>query len=237
MSASEHVAVITGATGGLGRVVARRLAQEGARLALLAGDPGKLADLTSSLNLPTERIHTLAVDLTDPASARFAFESVRDRLGHPDLLLHFVGGWSGGKAVTDVDPADVSRMLDQHLWSTLYIVQAFVPAMVAQKWGRIVVISSPTASRPAALRVPYAVGKAAEEALMLTLSEELRETGVTANSIVVSTIDVKHERASARKPGTPAWTTPEEIASMIVYLCSEEAGMVNGARIPMYGSY
>ncbi len=71
---------------------------------------------------------------------------------------------------------------------------------------------------------------------MLTLAEALKDTGITANIIVVSTIDVKHEQTMARKPGTLGWTTPEEIASMIVCLSSDEARTINGARIPMYGS-
>jgi NAD(P)-dependent dehydrogenase (short-subunit alcohol dehydrogenase family) len=232
----DRVTVITGATGGLGRVVARRLADEGARLALWSTSADKLAELARELNLPDAYYLTRAVDLTDPHATHNAAQAVRSKFGRADLLLHFVGGWIGGKAVTEVEAHEVAQMLDQHLWTTLYLAQAFVPSMLAQQWGRIVVISSPTASRPAAKRAPYAIGKAAQEALMLTLAEELKDTGVTANAIVVSTIDVKHERERVRKPETPAWTTPEEIASMILYLCSDEAQTINGARIPMYGS-
>jgi NAD(P)-dependent dehydrogenase (short-subunit alcohol dehydrogenase family) len=228
--------VITGATGGLGRVVARRLANQGTRLALLSTSDDKLSDLARELDLAEDRYLTRAVDLTDRRATLEAAEAVQSKFGRADLLLHFVGGWIGGKAVTEVDPGEVAQMLDQHLWTTLYLAQAFLPGMVARQWGRLVVISSPTASRPAARRAPYAVGKAAQEALMLTLAEELKDTGVTANAIVVSTIDVRHERERARKQETPAWTTPEEIASMVVYLCSDEAQTISGARIPMYGS-
>jgi NAD(P)-dependent dehydrogenase (short-subunit alcohol dehydrogenase family) len=236
VSTRERVAVITGATGGLGRVVARRLAGEGVQLALLSTSAQKLSQLARELNVPEARLLTLAADLTAPRGASEAAEAVRGKFGRVDLLLHFVGGWIGGKAVTEVDAGEVAQMLDQHLWTTLYLAQAFVPGMLARAWGRLVVISSPNASRPAAKRAPYAIGKAAQEALLLTLAEELKDTGVTANAIVVSTIDVKHERTSARQPETPAWTTPEEIASMILYLCSDEARTINGARIPMYGS-
>ena len=71
---------------------------------------------------------------------------------------------------------------------------------------------------------------------MLTLAEEYKGTGVTANVLRVRTIDVKHERDTDPSPKTASWTTPEEIAAAILYLCSNEAGMVNGARIPLYGS-
>lgn len=235
MGLENRVAVITGATGGLGRVVAKRFAQLGVRLALLSTNAERLEQLARELDLPQERYLTRAVDLTNPRAAHEAAEAVLAKFGQADLLLHFVGGWIGGKPVTEVDTHEVAEMLDQHLWTSLYLAQAFVPTMLSNQWGRIIVISSPTASRPAAKRAPYALGKAAQEALMLTLADELKDTGVTANLLVVSTIDVRHERAHARKPETPAWTTPEEIASMILYFCSDDARAVNGARIPMYG--
>jgi NAD(P)-dependent dehydrogenase (short-subunit alcohol dehydrogenase family) len=90
-------------------------------------------------------------------------------------------------------------------------------------------ISSPLAGRPNAKGGPYAIGKAGQEALMLTLSQELRGTGVTANLLQARSIDAKRESPSA--------TTPDELAEAILYLLSEEAGTVNGARLPMFGAY
>ena len=71
---------------------------------------------------------------------------------------------------------------------------------------------------------------------MLTLAEELKDTGVTANVLRVRAIDVEHERDRARTAKNASWTTPEEIAATIVHLCSDEAGVFNGARLPLYGS-
>ncbi len=127
-------------------------------------------------------------------------------------------------------------MLQQHLWTTFYVAQAFVPHLVANGWGRIMAVSSPTATRPAAKSAPYAAGKAAQEALLLTLAQELAGSGVTANLLVVRAIDTQHRRDSERTAETANWTTPEEIASAIVYLCSDAAGVVNGARMPLYGA-
>jgi 3-oxoacyl-[acyl-carrier protein] reductase len=83
---------------------------------------------------------------------------------------------------------------------------------------------------------PYAVGKAALEALFGTLAREVAGTGVTANLLRVRKIDAEHARDAADAPkGAASWTSPEEIAAAIRYLCSDEAGAVNGARIPLYG--
>jgi NAD(P)-dependent dehydrogenase (short-subunit alcohol dehydrogenase family) len=83
---------------------------------------------------------------------------------------------------------------------------------------------------------PYVVGKAAEEALVLTVAKEVARTGVTANVLQVRTIDAKHERDREPTPKNANWTTPEEIAAAIMYLCSDDAHVINGARIPLYGS-
>lgn len=236
MELAERVAVITGATGGLGRVVAQFMAARGVRLALFSSTQKRLDELVNELELAEDRCLTGELDLTSPAAASQALDAVLAKFHRADILLHLVGGWAGGKPVVDLDPADVRRMLDQHLWTTLYLARAFVPHFTANRWGRIIVISSPTASRPAAERAPYAVGKAAQEALMLTLAQELKGTGVTSNAIVVNTIDVEHERARGRGPQMELWTEPEEIAAAILYLVSDEASVVNGARIPLYGA-
>lgn len=188
------------------------------------------------MNLPKERWLTQPLNFRDPGAAQAAAAAVIEKFGRAEILLHFVGGWIGGKPVVEVAPEEVSEMLQQHVWTTLYLTQAFVPHLVTNHWGRVIVISSPNAAMPPANGAPYAIGKAAQEALMLTLAEELKDSGVTANVIRVRTIDVKHERDRERTPKNASWTTPEEIAATILYLCSDEAQVVNGARIPLYGS-
>jgi NAD(P)-dependent dehydrogenase (short-subunit alcohol dehydrogenase family) len=236
MSLENRVAVITGATGGLGRVVARRLAEEGARLALVSSDSGRLEALGRELSLPEERWLAAAADLTSSAGAKAAAEATLAKFGRIDILLHLVGGWTGGKTVLQTPVEEVGSMLQQHLWTTFHVAQAFVPHLVANGWGRIMAVSAPAATRPAAKGTPYAAGKAAQEALLLTLAQELAGSGVTANLLVVRAIDAQHRRDSERTAETAAWTTPEEVASAIVYLCSDAAGVVNGAHIPLYGA-
>ncbi len=236
MSIENRVAIITGATGALGRVVAQRLAEQGTRLALFSTNAERLERMARELRLPEDHWLTRALDLRDPSAAQAAADVVLEQFGRADILLHLVGGWAGGKPVVEVVANEVSEMLQQHLWTALYLAQAFVPHLVANHWGRVIMISSPKASRPPANGAPYAIGKAAQEALILTLADELKDSGVTANLLLVRTIDVKHERDREQSPRNASWTTPEEIAALILYLCSDEARMVNGARIPLYGS-
>lgn len=231
----DRVALITGATGGLGPTVAAMFAADGARLALAASHPERLDRLASELSLADDRWMPLVVDLRDPSAARAAVAAVAERFGRVDVLLHLVGGWAGGTTVVDLEPADVAAMLDPHLWMTLNITRAVLPGMIERGWGRIVAISSPFATSPAAKGASYAIAKAAEETLIRSIAREVATTGVTANLLVVKAIDTGHARESEPTPRNASWTTPEEIAATMRFLCSDEAAAINGARIALDG--
>ena len=235
MGLVNRVVVISGASGGLGRVVTRAMAEQGAKLVLLGRNVDKLEDLASKLELAEDNYLALGVDLGDSGCAHTAAAEAIGKFGRIDILLQLVGGWTGGKTLVDVNPNDVGLMLQQHLWTTFHLTQAFVPHFVDNGWGRVIVVSSPFAVNPRAKGGPYAIGKAAQETLMLTLAQELKGKGVTANIITVKTIDVEHARQVDPSPKNAGWTTPDEIADTISYLVSDEAGRINGARLPLYG--
>lgn len=236
MSKQDRVIVITGATGGLGRVAAKQFALQGAQLVLVGTNLEKLQQLASELKLPDERILLHAADISQPAAANAISERCLEKFGGMDVLLHLVGGWSGGKTILETVDKQVEIMFKQHLWTTFYLAKAFIPVMKIHQWGRILVISSPMASRPVAGMLPYAIGKAAQETLMLTISQEVKESGITANMLLVKTIDIEHERDNQPDAKNANWTTPEEITATLLHLCSDEAQMINGARIPLYGN-
>jgi NAD(P)-dependent dehydrogenase (short-subunit alcohol dehydrogenase family) len=221
----SKVVVISGATGATGRAAAHAFAQRGDSLALFSRNQDNLDSLVRDLGLPEGRILARAVDLRDPDGLGAAAEAVSDKFGAVHILLHLVGGWTGGKTITETDPEDFKLMLRQHAHSTFNLFQAFVPRLTSAQWGRVIAISTPAASRPVAKRGAYLVGKAAQETLFLTLAEELKGTGVTANLIVVNSIDVE---------GRGQGAAPGEIVAAMLYLCSDEAAKINGARLPLY---
>ena len=231
----DRVAIITGASGGLGKVVAAQLAERGVRLALLGRSPERLRELAAQLGLSQDRYVLRALDVNEPGAARDVAHEVVDKFGRADILLNLVGGFTGGKEVVELAADDLSSMLQQHIWTTFHLAQAFVPHLVANRWGRFPVISSPRALSPRGRNAAYAVGKAGEEILTLSLAQELKGTGVTANIILVRGIDVDHRRDREPTLDNAQSSTPEEIAATIMYLCSDEAHTVNGARIPLYG--
>jgi NAD(P)-dependent dehydrogenase (short-subunit alcohol dehydrogenase family) len=116
-------------------------------------------------------------------------------------------------------------MLLQHAWTTIHLLRAFSPKLVANGWGRVLAVSSHFANHPPAKRAAYGMAKAAQEALLLSLANEFKGSNLTANIIQVFAIDVE---------GSGKGTPPEEIAAAMLYLCSDAARKLNGARIPLY---
>jgi NAD(P)-dependent dehydrogenase (short-subunit alcohol dehydrogenase family) len=232
----NKVTVIAGATGGLGRVVAREFTGQGAKLVLVGTNAERLEQLGNELRLTPENPLSVVTDLTQSGSAEKILDAAVAKFGRVDILFNFIGGWIAGKPVSEVAPGEVESMLAQHFWTSFNLAQVFIPHMLENHWGRYVVISTPGVGAPPANSLPYTTGKAAEETLMLTLAEELKHTGVTANVLRVRSIDVEHKREREPSPKNAAWTTPEEIAAALIYLCSDEANSVNGARIPLYGA-
>lgn len=222
----NRVIVITGATGVLGQLTAHTFAEGGASLALLSNDQDKLDSLARDLNLPEDRILTHTANLLDESAVRDSAEVVSAKLGRIDALIHLVGGWTGGKTLAESDAEAFKFMLDQHAWTTIHLLRAFSPKLAENGWGRVIGVSSPLANKPTARMGAYAMGKAAQETLLMTLADEFAGTDVTVNVIQVKAIDVKD---------TGKGTSPQEIVSAMLYLLSKEAGKVNGARIPLFG--
>src|SRR5690606_17202164 len=106
-----------------------------------------------------------------------------------------------------------------------HLFQTFMPLLEKSKWGRVITVSPSGVSSPLPKRGAYIAAKAAQETLMRTLAAELKESNVTANIIQVKAIDVDHKETGA---------TPEEIIAAILYLFSDDAGKVTGAKLPLY---
>lgn len=219
------VVVITGATGALGSKAAHAFAARGYSLALLDHNQDRLDSLTRNLNLPDERLFASVVDLRDGAAVHSTTEAISSKFGRVDALIHLVGGWVGGKTIPEASMQDLEFMLSQHVWTTFHLFQAFAPKLAANGWGRVIIVSASTVPNPPGKAGAYTAAKSAQENLVLTLAAELKPSGVTANIIQVKAIDIENKGKG---------TTSDEIVAAILYLFSDEAAKVNGARIPLY---
>ncbi|HJS17662.1 MAG TPA: SDR family oxidoreductase [Anaerolineales bacterium] len=224
---SHNAIIISGATGGLGTETAHAFAARGHSLVLLGTDQDKLDSLARDLDIPAERLLTQVVDLRDGEAVRAAAEAASVKFGGVHGLIHLVGGWVGGKTLAETSTEDMDSMLGQHVWTTFHLFQSFTPLLVRSRRGRVIVVSASTVPNPPGKAGTYTAAKAAQENLVLTLAAELEDQGVTANIIQVRAIDVD-------PAGRGKGTTPDEIIAAMLYLFSDEASKVSGARIPVY---
>jgi NAD(P)-dependent dehydrogenase (short-subunit alcohol dehydrogenase family) len=152
-----------------------------------------------------------------------------------DILVHAMGGFTGGQPLHATDDATWDRMMDLNLRSTFLITRAVLPHMLRARYGRIVAVGSRTGLEPAAGLSAYGVAKAGLNALVRTIALETADQGVTANVVLPGTIDTPANRKAMPKSDFSRWVPPEKIAQQILWLCSEAASETSGALIPVYG--
>ena len=232
--AQGKVIAISGAAGGLGPTVVRAFFEAGASLAVAGRSEQKLARLLDSLGVPPDRRLATGGDLGDAAAARAWAEAVQAKFGRVDAVLHLVGGYKGGASLTEISLAEWNELSAMLVGTTLCVVRAFAGTL-KNGGGRFVGVTSPKAQSPTAKSALYAMAKAASDALILALADDLRGSGSTANLVVVDSIDIPETRGSeSRKPygkSTPA----EEVAAAMLFLCSDAAATINGVRLPLTG--
>ena len=234
MDLSNKVIAITGATGLLGQAVTLALAEEGADLILMGRNQERLDQLGKKVRSPVSRFLAHQVDLRNSDEVQNLLKIISAKFRKVDILIHLVGGWTGGKEIHELDEQAVDDMIQQHFWTTFHLTKAFMPQMKTNNWGRLIIVSSPFARDPRAKGAAYAVGKSAQEALILTLAQELKGTGITSNILLVKTIGLDLEDPSSPKRQSRV-TTPDEIINALQFLISEKADIINGARIPLFG--
>jgi NAD(P)-dependent dehydrogenase (short-subunit alcohol dehydrogenase family) len=175
------------------------------------------------------------VDVTDePAVGKFIGEIVAKH-GRLDILVNTVGGYAGGTNLWEVDSQTYDKMLALNLKAGYVLARAIVPQMIKQNRGWIVNIASKAAFDHAAGGALYAASKAAALALMDSLAAEVKPFNINVNSVLPSIIDTTPNRKAMPGADFSKWPKPEEISPVILFLCSEEARVIHGAAIPVYG--
>ncbi len=152
--------------------------------------------------------------------------------GRLDALVNAVGGYGGGK-LWEQDAKLLDRMLELNLRSGYALARAAVPAMLQQGHGAIVNVASKAAVHHAAGVSAYATSKAAALAMMDSLAEDLKGTSVRVNSILPSIIDTEANRKAMPRADFAKWAKPQDIARVVLFLCSEDARVIHGAAIPV----
>jgi NAD(P)-dependent dehydrogenase (short-subunit alcohol dehydrogenase family) len=174
-------------------------------------------------------------DVSVEAEVRRAVEAVSRRFGRIDILLHLVGGYVGDLPVALTPEETWDRMLSTNLGSAFLCCKHVVPVMQGNRWGRIVTVSSRAAVNVFPGIAAYAAAKAGLLAFTEVLASEVRADGITVNSVLPSVIDTPANRRAMPGADPSLWVKPEEIAGLMLFLCSDAAREVSGAAIPIYG--
>jgi NAD(P)-dependent dehydrogenase (short-subunit alcohol dehydrogenase family) len=231
---SGKVALVTGGTGGLGRAVTLALLHEGASV-IASYIVKEEADALRDAVGPHAHLELLPLDATNEEECRTFVDGITARHGHLDILVNAIGGYAGGKPMWETDTKTYQLMLTLNLRAGHNLAKAVVPAMLRQKSGAIVNIASKAAVDHAAGAGAYAASKAAALALFDCLAQDVKGSGVRVNSVLPSIIDTEPNRKAMPNADFSRWPKPEEIAQVILFLCSAEAKLIHGAAIPVYG--
>ncbi|MBF2055474.1 MAG: SDR family oxidoreductase [Candidatus Sericytochromatia bacterium] len=222
----QHI-LITGGCGGLGRAVVKAFAQAGHSVTVVDAHP------------PSE---SLAAEWSAAGDIRFQALNILDRQAVQqlaeatpklDVLINLIGGFAMGP-LESISAEDLNHQLNLNLHSTFNMSQAFLPQLKAADAGRIVNVGARQALLGGPGVTAYALSKAAVVNFTQSLAQEVKDTALTVNAVVPSTIDTPANRSSMPDADFDKWVRPEDLAAVIGFLASPAARAVSGAIIPVY---
>lgn len=231
----SKVVLVAGGTGALGRAVSLAFLTEGARVAVTYRQAKEFEALRTLARERADALRGHALDATDVAASEALAGEMAAEWGRIDVLVNAVGGFAGGTALWATAPEVFERMLSLNLRSGFALARAVTPVMLRQGSGAIVNVASRAAFDHGAGAAAYAASKAAAVAMMDSLAADVKGRGVRVNSVVPSIFDTEENRRAMPGADFARWPKPEEIARVVLFLASDEARLIHGAAVPVYG--
>lgn len=233
-----RVALVTGATGELGRVMARTLAGCGARVVIHYHGA---ADRATALEKEIPRSLAIQADITQEADIRRMRDTITQKLGAPDIVVTNAVIQYQWTKVLEQSPADYRSQFESCVLQNVLIAQAFVPAMIARKHGRVIAINTECAMQNWPGQSAYVSGKRGMDGVLRVLAKEVGEHGITVNQVAPGWT-VSENRPAAGRPDSylnavplKRWGTDQDIANAVAFLASDLAGYITGVYLPVCG--
>ena len=245
MRFQEKVALVTGASHGIGRTTAKLLSKEGAKLLIHGRDADSLSKLAAELKTPVEIV---TGDLCDKASIERLSKTAANAFGRIDILINNAGGGDAAQPFHLRPEEDVSRIFRINLEAVFLLTQKIIPTMLEQNYGRIVNVTSLAGRKSSPLSTAdYASSKAAITGLTRQLAQEYASHGLTINAVAPGVVlseriqrrweslDEKKRKAILEKIPMGRAATLEEVARPILFLASDEASYMTGITLDVNG--
>jgi NAD(P)-dependent dehydrogenase (short-subunit alcohol dehydrogenase family) len=226
-----RAAIVTGGTGALGQAIVRRLLADGAAVTvpfIVDQERERLLAAVSAAERP--RLTVERADVTDDRVMAALVDAVVARHGAVHILVSAVGGFAGG-ALVETDRETWERMIALNLTSVFVAARAAVPAMIAARYGRVVVIASRAVVPPSAGFIAYTAAKAGAIAFTQALASEVKAAGITANAVLPSTMDTPANRAAMPNADPKTWVPVEAVAGAVGFLAAESSGHITGTLL------
>jgi NAD(P)-dependent dehydrogenase (short-subunit alcohol dehydrogenase family) len=236
LSFQNKIALVAGGTGALGREVSLSFLRAGARVVTTYRRQEEFDSLwADARRIGNENLSGAVVDTVEASAVEAMVGKLVAERGRLDVLVNAVGGYAGGKMVWQDDSATYEQMMALNLGSGFALTRAVLPAMIRQNSGSIVNVASRAGYGHAAGAALYAASKAGALAFFDSLAEEVKPYAINVNSVVPSIFDTPANRRAMPSADFAQWPKPADIARVILFLCSDEARVIHGAAIPVYG--
>ena len=242
MSLSGRVALVTGASQGIGRTVALRLAKDGATVAVAARNQEKLNELVSEINTAGGKAAAFALDVADEEQVKATIKSVIAQFGKVDILVNNAG-ITRDQLVMRMKRADWDAVLQTNLTSAYLCIQAVMSSMLKQRWGRIINITSIFGKMGQAGQANYSASKAGLIGLTMAIAREVGSRNITCNAIAPGFIETamtavlsdEFKQAAVKQIPLGRVGTSDDVASAVAFLASDDASYITGHVLNVNG--
>jgi NAD(P)-dependent dehydrogenase (short-subunit alcohol dehydrogenase family) len=230
---SNKVVLITGGTGALGKTLTQRFISSGATTVATYLNDEKIEALKGQ-NMNNAEL--IKADVTREEQVIKLISTVVERFGHIDILVNSVGGYLGGKSVTELEEHEWDLMMNLNLKSAFLISKYVIPVMkTSGPGGKIVHVSSKTGLKSEGHDSAYAASKSGLIRLVESIAQETKELGINVNCILPSVIDTEANRIAMPSSDFSRWVKTDDLTNVVFFLCSPEARAITGSAIPTYG--
>jgi NAD(P)-dependent dehydrogenase (short-subunit alcohol dehydrogenase family) len=231
----EPVVIVTGGTGYLGSSVCKAFAETGANVVAVNFLDEEIPYFETALGSEVKRVTLVKADATKAGDMDRVAKDVLARFQRIDVLVNTVGGYMSG-SVAETSAADFDRAMALNLKSTFLACKAVLPAMRKVNRGNIVNVSSEASLLGDAESFLYSASKAGVNRLTESLARELKDVNVRVNCVMPRVMDTPANRKAMPEADPTQWVSTDQVAKVILWLCSETASPITGAAIPVYGS-